>query len=123
MAKHALHTAVYTGSFDPITLGHLNIIERSSRLFDHLIVGIGVNPNKEVLFSIEERVELTRRVVAAMPDVSVRAFEGLTVRFVREVGARFILRGLGDEGRCNHTFKVFANDTEPLLSLALYARG
>ncbi len=86
--------AVYTGTFDPVHLGHLDVIRRGSRLFDRLIVGVGVNPEKEPFFSDEERVELVRRVVRPFANVEVRSFHGLAVRFVREVGARVMLRGL-----------------------------
>ena len=86
--------AVFTGTFDPITLGHLDVIRRGRRLFERVVVGIGVNPNKASLFSIEERLALTRRVVRGYPNVSVEAFEGLTVHYVRRIGARVILRGL-----------------------------
>src|SRR5205823_12379648 len=86
--------AVYTGTFDPFTLGHLDVIRRGSTLFDQLIVGIGVNPNKAALFSVEERVDLARRALAALPGVAVASFEGLAVHFVRSVGARIILRGV-----------------------------
>ncbi len=87
-------TAVFTGTFDPITLGHLDVIGRGRLLFEHLVVGIGINPNKKSLFDIEERVELARRVVEPFPNVSVESFEGLTVQFVRRIGARVILRGV-----------------------------
>lgn len=90
----AQRTAVFTGTFDPITLGHVDVIRRGSALFDHLVVGIGVNPNKASLFSIEERVELVRQVIAPFPGVSVASFEGLAVQFVRGLGARIILRGV-----------------------------
>jgi pantetheine-phosphate adenylyltransferase len=86
--------AVFTGMFDPITLGHLDVIRRGMLLFDHLVVGIGVNPNKAALFSIDERVALARQVVAPFGNVSVEAFEELTVQFVRRIGARVILRGV-----------------------------
>lgn len=89
-----LRTAVFTGTFDPLTLGHLDVIRRGRVLFEHVVVGIGVNPNKAALFTIEERVELARRVVAPFPNVSVESFEELTVQFVRRIGARIILRGL-----------------------------
>ena len=79
--------AVYTGSFDPITLGHLNIIQRSSRLVDRLIVGIGVNIEKQSMFSSEERVELVERVTREWPNVEVRAFSGLAVAFVANAAA------------------------------------
>ena len=87
-------TAVFTGTFDPITLGHLDVISRGRLLFEHLIVAIGVNPTKQVLFPIEERVDLAQRVLGQFNNVEVRAFEGLTVDFVRSIGARVILRGL-----------------------------
>jgi pantetheine-phosphate adenylyltransferase len=86
--------AVYTGSFDPITLGHLNVIERSSRLVDELIVGVGTNIEKESLFTADERVELIRRVTDPLGNVVVKQFAGLAVRFVRESNARVIIRGV-----------------------------
>jgi pantetheine-phosphate adenylyltransferase len=86
--------AVFTGTFDPITLGHLDVIRRGRMLFDRLVVGIGVNPNKQSLFSIEERVGLVRTVVAPFENVSVEAFDELAVQFVKRIGARIILRGL-----------------------------
>jgi pantetheine-phosphate adenylyltransferase len=86
--------AVYTGTFDPVHLGHLDIIERGSRLFDRLIVGVGINPDKETLFPITERVELLRAVVSPFKSVEVQPFTGLAVRFVRDAGARIMIRGL-----------------------------
>jgi pantetheine-phosphate adenylyltransferase len=86
--------AVYTGTFDPVHLGHLDAIQRGSRLFDQLIVGVGINPDKATLFDIDERVDLLRTVTAKFGNVEVRKFEGLAVRFVREVGAGLMLRGL-----------------------------
>jgi pantetheine-phosphate adenylyltransferase len=86
--------AVYTGSFDPITLGHLNLIERSARLVDTLIVGVGTNIDKQALFSADERVELVERVTGPLGNVEVRQFAGLAVQFVREVQARVIIRGV-----------------------------
>jgi pantetheine-phosphate adenylyltransferase len=90
----ASRRAVYTGSFDPITLGHHNIIERSSQLVDHLVVGIGVNIDKPPLFSLEERVDLVQRITAHLDNVEVKTFSGLAVNFVRECGARVLLRGV-----------------------------
>ena len=87
-------TAVYTGSFDPITLGHLNIIQRAAALVDELVVGIGINADKMPLFSTDERVELVRRVTQDCENVTVRSFEGLAVDFVRECGARVMIRGV-----------------------------
>jgi pantetheine-phosphate adenylyltransferase len=86
--------AVYTGTFDPITLGHLNVIRRSARLFDRLIVGVGINTKKEPLFTAEERVNFVRRVSAPCGNVEVRTFTGLAVEFVRECGARVMVRGV-----------------------------
>jgi pantetheine-phosphate adenylyltransferase len=86
--------AVYTGSFDPVTLGHLNVIERAARLVDTLIVGIGINTEKAALFSPEERVALVTQATAYVKNVDVRAFGGLAVEFVRECGARVMVRGV-----------------------------
>jgi pantetheine-phosphate adenylyltransferase len=86
--------AVYTGSFDPITHGHLNIIQRSSSLFERLVIGIGVNIDKKSLFSVEERMDLARQVTAAFNNVEVVDFEGLAVDFVRSLGAQVMVRGV-----------------------------
>jgi pantetheine-phosphate adenylyltransferase len=87
-------TAVFAGVFDPITLGHLDVIRRGRILFEHVVVGIGINPAKASLFSIEERIALARLVVRPFANVSVESFEELTVQYVRRIGARVILRGL-----------------------------
>jgi pantetheine-phosphate adenylyltransferase len=87
-------TAVYTGSFDPITLGHLDVIGRAARIFDRLVVGVGVNPDKQPMFSPEERVRLVRASVADLPNVEVDSYSGLSVAFVRECGAQVLLRGV-----------------------------
>lgn len=86
--------AVYTGSFDPITLGHLNVIERSRKLFDVLLVGIGFNAGKQALFEPHERLELIRHVTRDMDNVEVEIFDGLAVDFVRRSGARIMVRGV-----------------------------
>jgi pantetheine-phosphate adenylyltransferase len=87
-------TAVYTGSFDPVTLGHLDVIERASRIFDVLVVGVGINPDKQPMFSLEERVGLVRSAVAGLPNVRVERFSGLSVAFVKEQGGHVLLRGV-----------------------------
>ena len=87
-------TAVFTGTFDPMSLGHVDIIERGRLLFDRVVVGIGINVNKASLFTVDERVHMTRTILSPFPNVSVESFEGLTVHFVRKIGARVILRGL-----------------------------
>ncbi len=89
-----MRKAVYTGSFDPITLGHLNVIERSSRLVDRLIVGIGNNIEKKPLFNLDERLELVTRVTRSMENVDVESFDGLAVDFVRKCEARIMVRGV-----------------------------
>ncbi len=92
--KQTLFSAVYVGSFDPITLGHLDIIRRASRIFEHVTVGIGVNPDKTLLFSAEERMRLCQGAVAEFSNVDVRTFDGLTVEFVRHCNSRILLRGV-----------------------------
>jgi pantetheine-phosphate adenylyltransferase len=86
--------AVYAGSFDPITLGHRDLILRSLRFVDRLVVAVAINVAKEPLFSVEERLEFIRLSVEDDPRVEVRFFEGLLVDFVREVGANLIIRGI-----------------------------
>lgn len=93
-AKSNSRVAVYTGSFDPITLGHLNIIERASSLVDRLIVGIGVNAGKHPLFTPEERVDLVKQATQRFENVEVEMFSGLAVNFVRSSGARVMIRGV-----------------------------
>ena len=98
--------AVYTGVFDPVHLGHLDVIQRGSRLFTRLIVGVGDNPEKSPFFSASERVELLRRVLKGLTNVEVRPFDGLAVRFVREVGARVMLRGLRTTSDMEYEFTM-----------------
>jgi pantetheine-phosphate adenylyltransferase len=85
---------VYTGSFDPVTLGHLDVIGRASRIFDAIVVGVGINSDKHPLFSLEERVDLVKAAVAGLGNVRVERFSGLSVAFVREQGAHVLLRGV-----------------------------
>jgi pantetheine-phosphate adenylyltransferase len=87
-------TAIYPGSFDPITCGHLDLIERSSRLVDRLIVAILRNENKEPLFTIDEREEMLREAVRAYPNVEVDSFDGLLVDYAARRGATVIVRGI-----------------------------
>jgi|SRR5687768_10474321 pantetheine-phosphate adenylyltransferase len=94
MTKSDSRVAVYTGSFDPITLGHLNVIERAARLVDRLIVGIGVNTEKAALFSPVEREELVAAATSHIGNVDIRSFSTLAVEFVRQCGARVMVRGV-----------------------------
>lgn len=98
--------AVYTGVFDPVHYGHLDMIDRGSRLFDRLVVGVGINPEKAPFFSPEERVEHLKRAVKRYANVEVRPFAGLAVHFVREVGARVMLRGLRTLSDMEHEFSM-----------------
>ncbi len=94
MTQSDSRIAVYTGSFDPITLGHLNVIQRSARLVDKLYVGIGLNVEKSAMFSTEEKLDLVTRATAQFKNVEVRVFSGLAVQFVRDCGARVMIRGV-----------------------------
>ena len=85
---------VYTGSFDPVTLGHLHIIERAAKLFERVIVGIGFNADKRPLFSPDERVELLAKVTHNLANVEVRTFDGLAVAFVRQCRSKVMIRGV-----------------------------
>ena len=94
MNESSSRTAVYTGSFDPVTLGHLNVIERAAGLFDRLVVGIGINVEKDALFTPEERVALVQEVTQGMPNIEIQAFTGLAVNFVRQCQSRIMVRGI-----------------------------
>ena len=85
---------VYGGSFDPVTIGHLDIIHRATTLFDRVVVAIGINPTRNPIFTVEERVELLRAVTENIPGVEVTCFDGLLVDFCVQVGADAIVRGL-----------------------------
>jgi len=87
-------SAVYGGSFDPVTIGHLDLIERASALFERTVVAIGLNPTRNPLFTIEERIDLLRKVTANMRGVQVTSFDGLLVDFCRQMGVTVIVRGL-----------------------------
>lgn len=87
-------TAIYPGTFDPITNGHRDLIQRAARLFDRVIVAIAANPKKTPLFNLQERVELAREVLVSLGNVEVCGFDSLLADFAREQGAKVILRGL-----------------------------
>ena len=86
--------AIYPGTFDPITKGHIDLVERSTRLFDRVIVSVAANPNKQPLFSLTERVELARETLAHLPTVEICGFDILLVNHAKNIGAHVILRGL-----------------------------
>ncbi|UUR08803.1 pantetheine-phosphate adenylyltransferase [Sphingomonas glaciei] len=87
-------TAVYPGTFDPITLGHLDIIQRGARMCDKLVIGVTTNPSKQPMFTVEERIAMVEREVAELPHVSVTQFDSLLMDFAESQGAAMILRGL-----------------------------
>lgn len=87
-------TAVYPGTFDPITAGHYDLIERAARFYKRLVIAVANNRNKSSLFTLEERIALAKAVVADLPNVEVIGFDGLLVDFVRNIGGHVLLRGL-----------------------------
>lgn len=89
-----MRTAVYPGSFDPVTNGHLDIIRRGATLFDRVIVAVLHNPSKQGWFPVDRRLEMLRRACADLPNVQVDSFQGLLVDYIRQIEADVILRGL-----------------------------
>lgn len=106
MAGTSERIAVYTGVFDPVHLGHLDVIRRGCQLVDRLIVGVGENPEKASFFSLAERVQLLENVVKPFANVAVQPFTGLAVRFVRALGARVMLRGLRTTSDVEYEFSM-----------------
>jgi len=86
--------AIYPGTFDPITNGHTDLVRRAAGIFDHVLVAVANNPRKAPLFDLEERIDLSRRVLADIPNVEVAGYDGLTVDYMREKGVRIVVRGL-----------------------------
>lgn len=87
-------TVIYPGTFDPVTFGHLDIIERAGKLFGKVIIAVATKPGKQPLFSLQERIKLLKEYVSQMPNVSVEAFSGLLVDFAKEKKAAVLIRGL-----------------------------
>jgi pantetheine-phosphate adenylyltransferase len=93
-----MRRAVFPGSFDPLTLGHFDIIQRGLRLFDEIIIGIGENAEKKYMFSLENRIQFIQKTFAGEPKIKVTSYHGLTVDFCKANNAGFILRGLRNPG-------------------------
>jgi len=98
--------AIYPGAFDPITNGHLDIATRAAKLFQKLIIGVYDTPAKNILFTTEERVDLARQATIDLPNVEVESYTGLTVDFVKQVGAQAIVRGLRIGGDFEREFEM-----------------
>ena len=92
-----MRRAVFPGSFDPITLGHENIIRRAIPMFDEIVIAIGVNGSKKSMFTLDQRIEMLTRVFSNAPSVNVETFSGLTVRFCEKVNAEWMLRGVRND--------------------------
>ena len=99
-------SAMYPGTFDPITLGHEDLVRRACRLFDKVVVAVAANPSKEPMFSLDERVELARTVLADFNNVEVTGYEGLTVDFARQHDLQVIVRGLRAISDFEHEFQL-----------------
>ena len=111
-------TVIYPGSFDPFTLGHLNIIERASRVFDKVVVSVAHNVSKKTIFTIEERVELINGIFSDNSNIEVDSFEGLLVEYAKKVGTNSVLRGMRSvsdfeyEMQMAHANKTLSSDIE-----------
>ena len=100
------HTAVYPGTFDPITLGHEDLVRRASRLFDRVVLAVADSKAKQPFFTLDERVEMARDVLKDLKNVEVVGFSGLLMKFVQERGARVVVRGLRAASDFEHEFQL-----------------
>ena len=98
MKQQSKRIALFPGSFDPITLGHQDIIERAAPLFDEIIIGVGINSNKNYRYSLEKRMEMIERTFADYNHINAKPYEGLTVNFAQTIGASFLIRGVRTTG-------------------------
>jgi pantetheine-phosphate adenylyltransferase len=103
--------AIYPASFDPITNGHLDVIERATRLFDHLVIGVAVNVEKKGAFSREERIEMIREAVGPRKNLEIDVIEGLLVEYARRRGARIVIRGLRGLSDFEYEFEMALMNT------------
>ena len=100
------HTALYPGTFDPITLGHEDLVRRASRLFDQVILAVADSRAKKPFFTLDERIEMAREVLKDLPNVRVMGFSGLLMQFAREQGARVVVRGLRAVSDFDYEFQL-----------------
>lgn len=103
-----IKTAVYPGSFDPVTFGHLDIIDRASEIFDKIIVSVFINYSKNPLFSVEERVEILKKVLKKKPNIEIDCFDGLLVNYLKKRGVKVIIRGLRAVSDLEYEFQYAA---------------
>ncbi len=103
--------AVYPGTFDPIHFGHIDIIERGAKVFSHLLIGVGINPDKSTLFTLEERVALVKQSTSHLPNVTVLPFKNLVVHFVKDSNAKVILRGMRTTSDMDYEFTMSLANT------------
>ncbi len=99
-------TALYPGTFDPVTMGHVDIATRASSLFEKLVIGVYARPANATLFNVEERVSMLQKAVEHLPNVEVMSYDGLTVDFTRRVGARAVIRGLRTGSDFEYEFEM-----------------
>jgi pantetheine-phosphate adenylyltransferase len=105
-SQRLVKRAVFPGQFDPITNGHLDVIRRGAKLFDELIIGVGTNPDKREMFTVEERVEMIAELLREIPHTRVESFAGLTAEFVKRSQATVILRGIRDVSDLRYEFQL-----------------
>jgi pantetheine-phosphate adenylyltransferase len=99
-------TVLYPGSFDPVTYGHLDTAQRAARIFDHVVIAVFDRPNKNLLFSTDERLALLRKATQNLPKISVAVYNVLTVQFARTIGAGAIVRGMRSASDFEHEFQI-----------------
>ena len=103
-------TALYAGSFDPFTLGHLDVLESSTKIFDSVIVAVAYNNNKQCLLSVEDRVNIIKDCTKHIKNVKVTSYEGLTVTFAKQAGATVLIRGIRSVSDCENEIRIALNN-------------
>ena len=121
--SNSITRAIYPGSFDPITRGHIDLVERASRLFDEVVVAVADSKSKKTLFTLEERVELIQQTTEHLPDVSVVGFTGLLIDFARQMNTNIVIRGLRAVSDFEYEFQLswMNRQLEPDIETLLFA--